>query len=119
MLGAQVHDDQRQANLEHTLSLAKTVSPGQLSEHLEHVLDYVPRFKQASALNARIAKFLGKKTREWLHKANDTDRQAWFEASAHYRGVCALPNPQFHCQRKWRALSPSIRRQSVFAALRP
>lgn len=87
-----VHDDQRQANLEHTLSLAKTVSPGQLSEHLEHVLDYVPRFKQASALNARIAKFLGKKTREWLHKANDTDRQAWFEASAHYRTISFIAN---------------------------
>ncbi|MFJ2332489.1 dermonecrotic toxin domain-containing protein [Pseudomonas helleri] len=85
-----VHDEQRQANLEHALSLAKTVSPAQLSEHLEHVLDYVPRFKQTNALNARIAKFLGKKTREWLSKANDTDRQAWFEASAHYRTISLI-----------------------------
>lgn len=80
-----VHDEQRQANLEHALSLAKTVSPAQLGEHLEHTLDYLPRFNQANALNARIAKFLEKKTREWLLKANDSDRQAWFEASSYYR----------------------------------
>ncbi|MCU1757427.1 dermonecrotic toxin domain-containing protein [Pseudomonas helleri] len=80
-----VHNDQRQANLEHALSLAKTVSPAQLGEHLEHTLDYLPRFNQANALNARIAKFLEKKTREWLLKANDSDRQAWFEASSYYR----------------------------------
>lgn len=85
-----VHDEQRQANLEHALSLAKTVSPAQLSEHLEHVLDYIPRFKQANALTARIAKCMGNKTREWLRKANDTDRQAWFEASAYYRTISLI-----------------------------
>lgn len=85
-----VHDEQRQANLEHVLSLAKTVSAAQLDEHLEHALDYGPRFIQANALNARIAKFLEKKTQEWLRKANDSDRQAWFEASSHYRTMSLI-----------------------------
>lgn len=79
------HDEQRQANLVHALSLAATVSPARLREHLDHVLDYGPRYKQALALGARMAKLLAKKTREWLLKASDIDRQAWFEASSHYR----------------------------------
>lgn len=85
-----VHDEQRQANLKHALSLANTVSPARLHEHLDHVLDYTPRFNQALALSARVAKALAKKTREWLQKASDSDRQAWFEASLHYRSLSLI-----------------------------
>ncbi len=65
--------------------VSQTVSPGQLVTP-GHVLDYVPRFKQASALNAHCQVFR-KKTRERLRQPTTLTVRPGL-------GVC-VPDPRF------------------------
>lgn len=86
------HDQQREQNIFHVLLHSANRSVTQISEGLAHVVDYAHRFKQANALNARSVKRIALKAREWLLKANSADRQAWLDASEHYRLMSLLAN---------------------------